>query len=70
MGFDYENAASQRRRGRPLSTEASDRLALEMKRLSKLGHYGDVSDFIWPSAKLGKHIKRLFSDLLGVQCAC
>jgi hypothetical protein len=32
MGFHYKDAASRRRRGRPLSTEASYGLRLEMKR--------------------------------------
>jgi hypothetical protein len=38
MGFNYENAASRRRRGRPVSTEAPDRLRLriEMKHQRQL----------------------------------
>jgi len=31
MGFNYENAASRRRRGRPVSTEAPDRLRLRIE---------------------------------------
>ena len=40
MGFHYEDAASQRWRGRPLSTEASDGGGREMKSLSQItpGH--------------------------------
>src|SRR5260370_16630422 len=40
MGFHCEDAASRWRRGSPLSAEASYGLRLEMKRPSKLGHYG------------------------------
>jgi hypothetical protein len=38
MGFNYENAASRQRQGRPVSTEAPDRLRLriEMKHQRQL----------------------------------
>jgi hypothetical protein len=49
MGFHYEDAASRRRRGWPLSTEASYGLSPEMKKPPNLGHYRKIQTETLPN---------------------